>query len=346
MRACRPPNEEERLAALHRYDILDTPMEEAFDDITRLAARICEAPIAVINLVDRDRQFFKSEIGLGVRETPLDVSLCAHAILQPGLFIVPDTHKDERFAGNPLVTGAPYLRFYAGALLETPDGHALGTLCVLDYTPRDLSGGQKDALAALARQVMTQMELRRLYAREKRIAETLQRSMLIKPQAAAFAGLEVEPVYEAAWDEAQVGGDFFDAFALPDGKVALVVGDVSGKGLVAAAHTAKVKFALRVYLRESPSPSEALSRLNEYLQDTQDLDGADRDTFVALALAIVDQASGAAALSWRERNRRSRARASGRVDVADPGGYPWASSGTPRTRPRRSAWTRATSSSC
>src|SRR5690606_24729967 len=122
-RAPTPSGEDERLAALHAYGILDTPPEESFDALTRIAAYICKAPIAVINFVDRDRQWFKSEIGLGVRETPLDVSICAHAILQPGLFVVPDTTQDARFADNPLVTGSPHLRFYAGALLESDQGH-------------------------------------------------------------------------------------------------------------------------------------------------------------------------------------------------------------------------------
>ena len=153
--------EEARLAALHRYDVLDTPIEEDYEDITRLAAYICQTPIALISLVDRDRQWFKSQIGLGVRETPLDVSICAHAFLQPGLFVVPDTLEDERFASNPLVTGEPHLRFYAGALLESADGYPLGTLCVLDHTPRNLSDTQKQSLAALSRQVMKLMELRR-----------------------------------------------------------------------------------------------------------------------------------------------------------------------------------------
>ena len=107
--------------------------------IVKVAAHVCGAPISVINLIDETRQWFKAEIGLGVRETPLDVSICAHAILQPGLFIVPDTLKDRRFACNPLVTGEPNLRFYAGALLETPEGLPLGTVCVLDYKPRELT---------------------------------------------------------------------------------------------------------------------------------------------------------------------------------------------------------------
>lgn len=155
--------EEERLAALRGYGILDTPPEPAFDEITRVASLVCKAPISVVNLIEDTRQFFKSEIGLGVRETPVDVSICAHAILQRDLFVVPDTTKDARFACNPLVTGEPHLRFYAGALLETPEGLPLGTVCVLDYDPRPegITEEQAETLRALARAAMAQIELRR-----------------------------------------------------------------------------------------------------------------------------------------------------------------------------------------
>ncbi len=156
-----PVDSSSRIEALERYGILDTPPEDEFDDITRLIARICDAPVAVINFVDRDRQWFKSEIGLGLKQTSLDVSVCSQAILQPDLFIVPDTLMDSRFANNPLVTGWPHLRFYAGAPLETSDGYRLGTLCVADYRPRGLLDTQKEALRTLARQVMVLLELRR-----------------------------------------------------------------------------------------------------------------------------------------------------------------------------------------
>lgn len=156
-------NEADRFGALLRYRILDTPPEPDFDNITRVAALVCKAPIAVVNLIADTRQWFKSEIGLGVRETPLDVSICAKAILQPGLFVVPDTTQDPRFACNPLVTGEPYLRFYAGARLDTPEGLPLGTVCILDSTarPEGLTGEQAEILLALARQTMTHLELRR-----------------------------------------------------------------------------------------------------------------------------------------------------------------------------------------
>jgi hypothetical protein len=154
-------NEKKRLRVLWQYDILDSVPEEVFDDLTELAARICEAPIAMITLVDEDRQWFKAKLGVTVNETSRDISFCAHAIAQPELFIVPDATLDERFAQNPLVTSDPKIRFYASAPLITPDGHALGTLCVIDKIPRELRLEQKQALRVLARHVMTQLELRR-----------------------------------------------------------------------------------------------------------------------------------------------------------------------------------------
>jgi GAF domain-containing protein len=160
---CAPPegaDEEARLAALRRYEILDTPPEAEFDDLTRMASYICGAPIALISLVDRDRQWFKSEIGLGVSETTLDKSICRHAILGKELFVVPDTTQDRRFNSNPLVTGEEHIRFYAGAVLETNDAQPLGTLCVLDRRPRELTLEQAEALRLLARQVMVTLELR------------------------------------------------------------------------------------------------------------------------------------------------------------------------------------------
>ena len=158
--------ERQRIAALRAYEILDTPREEEFDDIVRVVSAICETPISVINLIDHGRQWFKAEVGLGVRETPLPASICAHAILQPGLFVVPDTLDDLRFSDNPLVTGDPHLRFYAGALLETAEGLPLGTICVLDYKPRQLNDNQKDLLRLMASQIMKLFELRRRNAEE------------------------------------------------------------------------------------------------------------------------------------------------------------------------------------
>lgn len=154
------PRQAERLAALRRTGLLDAPREADFDEVAALAARLCGTPIAVVNLVDERRQFFMAEVGLGVRETPLDTSLCAHVILQPGLTVIEDTAADLRMACNPLVTGDPGLRFYAGALLETEEGLPVGTLCVLDHRPRGLDEGQREALRVLARQVTRQIQLR------------------------------------------------------------------------------------------------------------------------------------------------------------------------------------------
>jgi GAF domain-containing protein len=161
MSAPIPQNERKRLKVLWQYEVLDTVPEEVFDDLTELAARICEAPIALISLVDEKRQWFKSKVGITVSETSRDLSFCAYAITQGELFIVPDATKDKRFANNPFVTSDPKIRFYAGAPLITPDGHALGTLCVIDKVPRELRPEQKQALVILARHVVSQLELRR-----------------------------------------------------------------------------------------------------------------------------------------------------------------------------------------
>jgi len=173
---CSPPpgwTESDRLAALLRYGILDTPKEPEFEDIVRLAGDVFEAPIAVVNLIASDRQWFKAEIGIGARELPLDVSICAHALLQDDMFIVPDTLLDPRFDNNPLVQAEGGLRFYAGALLRTEEGLPLGTVCVLDHKPRPegVTARQRLMLEVLARQVMTQLDLRRaIVQRDERSA--------------------------------------------------------------------------------------------------------------------------------------------------------------------------------
>ena len=171
-----PPDEAARLAALHQYAILDTAPEGAFDDLTHLAASICRMPIALIGLVDTHRQWFKSRLGLDVPEIPRASAFCAHTILQSEVFIVSDLLSDERFATNPLVTDDPHARFYAGVPLTTPAGQALGTLCVIDHVPRDLSSNQVEALQALSRQIMAQLELRRHVAELRRSVTEIQRA--------------------------------------------------------------------------------------------------------------------------------------------------------------------------
>ncbi len=156
-------DEANRLAALERYGILDSGREDAFDDIAELAADILEAPIAVVNFIAADRQWFKAEVGVGTETLPLDVSICRHAILQSGVLVVPDLTQDKRFQGNSLIHVADGLRFYAGAVLETPDGLPLGTVCVLDRKsrPQGISERQKRALEVLAKQTMARLELKR-----------------------------------------------------------------------------------------------------------------------------------------------------------------------------------------
>ncbi len=155
-----PPNETERLRALRRYKILDTKPEERFDDLTELAAIICGVPISLMTLIDADRQWFKSKVGLEMQETPRAQAFCTHAIMQPDMFVVSDASKDARFAQNPLVTGDPHIRFYAGAPLVSSDGHVLGTMCVIDREPRELNEEQLRALRILSRQVVYHMEMR------------------------------------------------------------------------------------------------------------------------------------------------------------------------------------------
>ena len=161
MRAATPEDEHARLEALRHFKVLDTDPEEAFDDITRLASYICQTPSALISFVDADRQWFKSRVGFEPQESSRDVSFCAHAILQPGPTVVRDTLDDERFRDNPYVLSAPYIRFYAGAPLISEEGHALGTLCVLDRVPREMRPEQLDALRMLGNQAMALLDLRR-----------------------------------------------------------------------------------------------------------------------------------------------------------------------------------------
>ncbi|MEL7133606.1 MAG: histidine kinase dimerization/phosphoacceptor domain -containing protein [Pseudomonadota bacterium] len=161
MLADRHPFNDERLDALRSYDVLDTPYEDHFDDVVDLVSEVCDAPIALISLVDGHRQWFKAVKGLDVTETPLESSICSHAILEKDYVEIEDTHADPRMEGNPLCVDDPGLRFYAGAVLTGAEGLPLGTLCVLDYRPRTLSETQRKLLRVLATQVMARLELRR-----------------------------------------------------------------------------------------------------------------------------------------------------------------------------------------
>jgi len=153
---------QQRLKALEAYEIMDTAPEEAFDDLTKLTSFICGTPIALVTLLDLDRQWFKSKVGLCASETPIEDAFCRLAIEQQDVFLVTNASEDDRFAANPLVTGEPHIRFYAGAPLITPEGVPLGTLCAIDSEPRSFSDEQKVALQALSRRVVGALEMRRV----------------------------------------------------------------------------------------------------------------------------------------------------------------------------------------
>lgn len=178
MKTSIPNHDAERLAAIREYEIIGTEPEPAFDDLARLAAHICGTPIALINLIDTNRQWFKSKLGLDVTELPRDFGLCPQCIQQQDVLVIPDTLADDRFATNPVVTNAPHIRFYAGVPLITPTGLVIGTLCVADTVPHQLSLAQVEALQALSRQIISQLELRRHVADMARIATNYQQAEL------------------------------------------------------------------------------------------------------------------------------------------------------------------------
>ena len=181
-----PPDESERLEQLRAYGILDTDPELAFDDLAKLAAAICGTPIALVSLVDRDRQWFKASVGTEAQETLREHAFCSYTICGGDVFEVPDASEDARFATNPYVTGDPRIRFYAGAPLETETGARMGSLCVIDRAPRRLDASQRVLLASLARQVVAQLELR------MKLTEARERERVIAEQRDALARLEHE----------------------------------------------------------------------------------------------------------------------------------------------------------
>ncbi len=269
-----PDDEPQRLEAIRRYDVLDTPPDGAFDRITAVAAAHFEVPIAIVSIVDEDRIWFKSHHGIEVDEIGRDPGLCASAILQNDPWIVENAATDPRTLANPLVAGELGLRFYAGAPLVTHDGFKLGTLCVIDVAPRELPAQEAATLADMAAIVMDELELRlaarRAIAEEHRLrhqAETLARSLqtsLLPPEVPTVEGLELDSLYVPAVGH-EVGGDFYDAFEVGganDGTLVLAVGDVSGKGPKAAAVTALGRHTVRSASLSATAPSEVLQTVN------------------------------------------------------------------------------------
>lgn len=277
------------MAAVRRYDVLDTPPDGAFDRITALAARLFDMPIAIVSIVDTDRIWFKSHFGLPDEQIDREPGLCASAILQPLPWVLPDARRDPRSLANPLVAQENGVGFYAGVPLTTHDGFNLGTLCVLDQQARRISEDDIATLADLASLVMDELELRRevrltvelkdlLRRQAEDVAATLQRDLL-PPMVPAVSGLEVVARYHVA-DRQQVGGDFYDVVAQDDG-CALVVADACGKGVRAAALTGTARWALRTVITGRWSPARALQRLNEVLAGAQ----ATPDRYCTVALA-------------------------------------------------------------
>ncbi|CAL9664561.1 PP2C family protein-serine/threonine phosphatase [Streptomyces sp. enrichment culture] len=278
-----------RMEAVRRYDILDTPPDGAFDRVAALAARLFDVPVATVTIVDEDRIWFKAAHGLdGVSEIGRDPGLCGSAVLRDDALVIPDTLLDDVACGNPLVTGALGVRFYAAAPIITADGHKLGTVNVLDTRPRSITSEQTATLTDLAAIVMDEMELRlsalRTVRQEQRVAEaeraareqaerdkaaiasfasTLQRTLL-PPALPTVPGLELACHYHAA-SVHDVGGDFYDVFPLPSGKWGLFLGDVCGKGAEAATITSLARYTLRASAHHTDDPVAVLEALNSAL---------------------------------------------------------------------------------
>lgn len=204
-RASLPPNEIQRLEALKSYDILDSQSEQAFDDLTAIASLVCGAPISLISLLDDRRQWFKSKVGLETSETPREQAFCGYTILGNELFVIPDATQDIRTSSNPLVVGEPQIRFYAGAPLITSDGFALGSLCVIDRTPRSLDSQQLDILTRLSRQVVYLMELRRASQSLFKALDEIQNYKKIVPICSFCKSVRTENGTWLGWNEFMEG---------------------------------------------------------------------------------------------------------------------------------------------
>lgn len=315
MAAPKPLDEAARLAALLEYEILDTDPEVGFDDLTLLAASICGAPVSAVTLIDADRQWFKSRVGLEATETPLEDSFCAYAILQPDMLIVEDAYQDAIFANHPAVTGENGIRFYAGAPLITPEGYALGTLCVADQVPRQLEPEQYAALAALSRQVLTQLELRRKLRdlrrtiaerdqaeiekaakaaeidRDLQFARQFQQALL--PDEAHYPAVPNAPfaalrlnfhhIYQPALS---LGGDFFDVIKLSEQRAGIFIADVMGHGARSALVTAMLRTIFQELAPQNPDPGQLLTLMNQrFHRIAQD---SHQFLFVSAAYLVVD----------------------------------------------------------
>jgi len=284
---------------VRRYDILDTPPDGTFDRITSLAARIFDVPMAIVSIVDTDRIWFKSHYGLDATQVDRDPGLCASAILQPEPYVLADAGADPRALTNPLVAGSLGLRFYAAAPLVTADGYRLGTLCVLDFEPREVTEQERETLVDLAAVVIDEMELR-LTARDLHVKEeqllneatvlagTLQKSLL-PAQLPNVPGVELAALFHPA-DVSKVSGDFYDVFPIREGLWGIAIGDVAGKGPSAAAATSLVRYSLRTAALRAKSVAEALSVVNDTMLASDHFGEENDACYCTIALAFLETA--------------------------------------------------------
>ena len=289
-----PFDEKRRLAAVRRYQILDTPPDGAFDNLAALAAKLFEVPIAIVSIVDTDRIWFKAHHGLDVEEIEREPGLCSSAIMHDDTWVVTDAAADPRTLANPLVAGEFGLRFYVGHPLTTHDGHNLGTICVIDKEPRQVTEAQTQVLRDLAELVVAQLELR-LEARQlvqayeirlhdvQHLADALQRSLL-PPSIPVVPYLNIAATYNPA-SKYEVGGDFYDVFPVDASSWGLVIGDVCGKGPKAASQTSGARYSLRAAAIQQPAPAEALQVVNQAL--LRDIDPASDAPFVTALFARI-----------------------------------------------------------
>jgi sigma-B regulation protein RsbU (phosphoserine phosphatase) len=287
-------DEAARIAAVHRHQILDTPRDASFDALASLAAKVFHTAMATVSIVDTDRIWFKARHGLETDQVSRDPGLCASAVLQDQTWVVTDAATDTRTLGHPLVTGPAGLRFYAGHPLRTRDGFNLGTICAFDTEPRDVTEEQLQLLRELAalvvRQVEQQLDSRRLVqAYETRLhdvqhlANALQRSLL-PPGMPVIPYVNIAAAYNPA-SRYEVGGDFYDVFPIDSSSWGLVIGDVCGKGAVAASQTSGARFSLRAAAIQQPRPAEALQVVNQAL--LRDTGSAPESPFVTALFARV-----------------------------------------------------------
>jgi sigma-B regulation protein RsbU (phosphoserine phosphatase) len=315
MAAPKPPHEEARLAALREYEILDTDPEVGFDDLTRLAASICGVPVSAITFIDAERQWFKSRIGLKDSETPLEYSFCAYAILESEMLVVEDAEHDATFADHPAVVAEKGIRFYAGAPLVTPEGFALGTICVADSVPRHLQPEQYQALQALSRQVQTQLELRRKLRDLRRVSAERDRAEAEKALKAAEIERDLQfarqfqqsflpdnahyPAVPAALTAPlrlsfhhlyqpalSLGGDFFDVVKLSEHRAGVFIADVMGHGARSALVTAILRTLFQELSLQTNDPGELLTLLNARFYKT--IEACPQFLFVSACYLVLD----------------------------------------------------------